>query len=259
MWLRSQIFSMEWLGHLPAKPDKLAPKIKSLKLLDQNIIKCDACPRLVEWRQEVAQVKRRAYIEQEYWGKPVTGFGPSDAAVMVIGLAPGAHGANRTGRIFTGDSSGDWLYRSLHRNGLAKIPTSTSRFDGQELINTRIVCAVRCVPPGNKPSKLEIENCEPWLKREVELMYPTTRSYLALGALAWRSIISALEELGEELPRKRPKFGHGAHFNYQGRDGNNRLVIGSYHPSQQNTFTGKLTRSQLDSVVKKAGRFAHAD
>jgi len=111
LWLRSQIFSMEWLGHLPAKPDQLAPKIKSLKLLDQNIIKCDACPRLVEWRQEVAQVKRRAYIEQEYWGKPVTGFGPSDAAVMVIGLAPGAHGANRTGRIFTGDSSGDWLYR----------------------------------------------------------------------------------------------------------------------------------------------------
>ena len=184
MWLRSQIFSMEWLGHLPAKPDQLAPKIKSLKLLDQNIIKCDACPRLVEWRQEVAQVKRRAYIEQEYWGKPVTGFGPSDAAVMVIGLAPGAHGANRTGRIFTGDSSGDWLYRSLHRNGLAKIPTSTSRFDGQELINTRIVCAVRCVPPANKPSKLEIENCEPWLKREVELMYPTTRSYLTIGAVS---------------------------------------------------------------------------
>lgn len=250
---------MEWLGHLPVNPDRLAPKLKSLKLLDQNITKCDACSRLVDWRQEVAQVKRRAYVNEEYWGKPVTGFGPSDAAVMVIGLAPGAHGANRTGRIFTGDSSGDWLYRSLHKNGLAKIPTSTSRFDGQELINTRIVCAVRCVPPGNKPSNLEIENCEPWLRREVELLYPTTRSYLALGALAWRSIISVLEELGEDLPRKRPKFGHGAHFNYQGGDGNNTLVIGSYHPSQQNTFTGKLTLSQLDSVVKKAGRFAHAD
>jgi uracil-DNA glycosylase family 4 len=249
---------MEWLGHLPTNPARLAPKLSNLKMLDQELIKCTACPRLVQWRTEVAVTKRRSYQDEKYWGKPITGFGPTDAKVAVIGLAPGAHGANRTGRVFTGDSSGDWLYRSLHKNGLAKIPTSSSVNDGQELIDTRIMCAVRCVPPGNKPSIEETKKCQPWLLREVELLFPTTRSYLALGGIAWRAIIDALVELGEELPRNRPKFGHGAQFNFLGSDGNTRLVIGSYHPSQQNTFTGKLTRSQLDSVVKKAGRFAHS-
>jgi uracil-DNA glycosylase family 4 len=254
----NQIFLMEWHGHLPTNPAQLAPKLRSLNLLDQELIKCNACPRLVQWRQEVAITKRRAYQDQDYWGKPVSGFGPKDAGVVVIGLAPGAHGANRTGRVFTGDSSGDWLYRSLHKNGLAKKPTSTGKNDGQELINTRILCAVRCVPPGNKPAIQESHKCQPWMLRELELLFPTTRSYLALGGVAWRSTIETLTELNEELPRKRPKFGHGAHFNFQGSDGNTRLVIGSYHPSQQNTFTGKLTRAQLDSVVKKAGRFAHS-
>lgn len=259
----SQIFLMEWLGLLPRNkvainPKQQAAKSRSLKLLDQKIIQCDACPRLVQWRNEVAQTKRRAYIDQDYWGKPVTGFGPDSAKLLVVGLAPGAHGANRTGRIFTGDSSGDWLYRALYNNGLAKIPTSTSLDDGQELFDTRIVCAVRCAPPGNKPTTEEFHNCQPWLYREVELLMPTTRSYLALGAIAWRSIFDVLHELGEELPRNRPKFSHGAQFKFQSRDGNTKLVIGSYHPSQQNTFTGKLTAPQLDSVVKKAGRFAHA-
>jgi uracil-DNA glycosylase family 4 len=255
----SQTFWMEWLGLLRTNPAQATRKIKSLKVLDKQIINCTACPRLVQWREEVAETKRRAYLDQEYWGKPVTGFGPSDAKLLVVGLAPGAHGANRTGRIFTGDSSGDWLYRSLHKNGLAKIPTSSSRFDGQELIDTRIVCAVRCVPPGNKPTPQETANCEPWLRREVELLLPTTRSYLALGSIAWKAICDVLLAIGEELPRKRPKFGHGAQFKFRGVDGNTRLVIGSYHPSQQNTFTGKLTASQLDSVVKKAGRFTHAE
>lgn len=249
---------MEWPGRLPINPVKKAAPIKTLQLLDEAVIKCDACPRLVQWRQEVAETKRRAYFDQDYWGKPVTGFGPKDAKVLVVGLAPGAHGANRTGRIFTGDSSGDWLYRALYKNGLAKIATSTSRFDGQQLIDTRITCAVKCVPPGNKPATQEIHHCQPWLRREFELLMPTTRSYLALGSIAWKAICDVLSDIGEELPRKRPKFGHGANFNFKGRDGNTRLVIGSYHPSQQNTFTGKLTPSQLDSVVKKAGRFAHA-
>lgn len=226
--------------------------------IDKKLIKCRACPRLVDWREEISIVKRKAYQDEKYWGKPVPGFGPDDARVLVVGLAPGAHGANRTGRIFTGDSSGDWLYRSLYKNGLAKLEISKSRDDGQELFGTRITCAVHCAPPGNKPNLDEIERCSDWLNQEFKALFPTTRAYLALGGIAWKATITALGEIGEELPRKRPKFGHGANFKFQGSDGNIRLVIGSYHPSQQNTFTGKLTRSQLDSVVRKAGRFAHA-
>jgi uracil-DNA glycosylase len=225
---------MEWLFFLRSKPRVITKDIKSLKVLDKEIIKCSACPRLTSWRKEVAITKRAAYRNEDYWGKPVTGFGPSNSKLLIVGLAPGAHGANRTGRVFTGDSSGDWLYRSLHKNGLAKISTSLSSDDGQELFETRITCALRCAPP-------------------------TLRVFLPLGQIAWKATIDALLAIGEELPRKRPKFGHGASFNFLGRDGNTRLVIGSYHPSQQNTFTGKLTRSQLDSVVKKAGRFAHAE
>ena len=230
----------------------------NLALLDKKIIKCTACPRLVNWREEVAVTKRKSYQGEKYWGKPVPGFGPSNAKVLVIGLAPGAHGANRTGRIFTGDSSGDWLYRALFRAGLAKEERSTARNDGQELFDTRITCAVHCAPPENKPSTEEIEECSEWLDLEVKALFATTRTYLALGGLAWKATQRALIANGEELPRKRPKFSHGANFKFRGSDGNIRLVIGSYHPSQQNTFTGKLTRSQLDSVVRKAGRFAHA-
>jgi len=230
----------------------------NLELLDKKIIKCTACPRLVNWREEVAVTKRKSYQGENYWGKPVPGFGPSDAKVLVIGLAPGAHGANRTGRVFTGDSSGDWLYRALFRAGLAREERSKARNDGQELFDTRITCAVHCAPPENKPNTEEIEECSEWLNLEVKALFATTRTYLALGGLAWKATQRALIANGEELPRKRPKFSHGANFKFRGSDGNIRLVIGSYHPSQQNTFTGKLTRSQLDSVVRKAGRFAHA-
>ena len=230
----------------------------SLALIDKKIIKCSACPRLVKWREEVAVTKRKSYQDEKYWGRPVAGFGVEDAKVLVIGLAPGAHGANRTGRIFTGDSSGDWLYRALYNAGLAKQELSKSRDDGQALFDTRITCAVHCAPPDNKPSTKEIDRCSEWLNIELETLFATTRAYLALGGVAWRATLKALVEIGEELPRKRPKFGHGANFKFRGSDGNTRLVIGSYHPSQQNTFTGKLTRSQLDSVVRKAGRFAHA-
>jgi len=230
----------------------------SLALIDKKIIKCSACPRLVKWREEVAVTKRKSYQDEKYWGRPGAGFGVEDAKVLVIGLAPGAHGANRTGRIFTGDSSGDWLYRALYKAGLAKQEMSKSRDDGQALFDTRITCAVHCAPPDNKPSTKEIDRCSEWLNLELETLFTTTRAYLALGGVAWRATLKALVEIGEELPRKRPKFGHGANFKFRGSDGNTRLVIGSYHPSQQNTFTGKLTRSQLDSVVRKAGRFAHA-
>jgi len=243
---------MGWLGQLPGNVKR------ELAILDGKVASCRACPRLVRWREEVATTKRRAYQDEKYWGKAVPGFGEAKAKILVIGLAPGAHGANRTGRIFTGDSSGDWLYRALYNAGLAKLPNSVSRSDGQRLIDTRITCAVHCAPPDNKPNSAEFERCSGWLEREFELLLPSTRVFLALGAIAWRATIKTLTALGEELPRKRPKFGHGAEFKFRGSDGNTRLFLGSYHPSQQNTFTGKLTRSQLDSVVRKAGRFAHA-
>ncbi len=172
---------------------------------------------------------------------------------MIIGLAPGAHGANRTGRIFTGDSSGDWLYGSLHRNGIAKIPTSTSLKDGQELRDTRIACAVRCAPPDNKPSTEERHTCAPFLADEFLLASKTTRAYLALGSFAWQATISTLRQLGHEI--ERTKFAHGAKVTF--KDGDKKITIfGSYHPSQQNTFTGKLTKAMLDKVIKQAAKAA---
>jgi uracil-DNA glycosylase family 4 len=171
---------------------------------------------------------------------------------VIVGLAPGAHGANRTGRIFTGDSSGDWLYRALHKAGLAKISISTSKDDGQQLINTRIICAVRCAPPDNKPSNEEKATCAPFMRREIELLLPTTKSYLVLGNFAWGALLGQLSDLGFEIPKPKPKFGHGVKFKTVGPDGITRLVVGSYHPSQQNTFTRKLTEKALDAVIKVA-------
>lgn len=238
---------MEWHIHLPA--------IKSIKLLDQKIVACTKCPRLVEWREEVAVVKRKSYEHEKYWGKPVPGFGPDNARIIIVGLAPGAHGANRTGRIFTGDSSGDWLYKALHKNGLATIPTSTSADDGQKLINTRITCAVRCAPPDNKPSTDEKNQCSDYLINEIDLLMPTARIFVALGSFAWSAIIKSLRTLDHQISTPTPKFGHGASFTYIGPDGIKRMVLGSYHPSQQNTFTGKLTEPMLNSIFKKAKSF----
>jgi uracil-DNA glycosylase family 4 len=238
---------MEWRDRLS--------KVKSLPLLDKEIIGCRKCPRLVQWREEVAVVKRKSYEDQSYWGKPVPGFGPDNARIVIVGLAPGAHGANRTGRIFTGDSSGDWLYKALHKNGLATIPTSTSADDGQELIDTRITCAVRCAPPNNKPSTEEKTECSGYLINEIELLMPTARSFVALGSFAWSAIIKSLRALGHQIQSPTPKFGHGESFSWIASDGVKRLVIGSFHPSQQNTFTGKLTEPMLNSVLKKAKNF----
>jgi uracil-DNA glycosylase family 4 len=231
------------------------PAIKSIKLLDQKIVSCTKCPRLVEWREEVAVIKRKSYENEKYWGKPVPGFGPENARIVIVGLAPGAHGANRTGRIFTGDSSGDWLYKALHKNGLATIPTSKSVDDGQMLIDTRITCAVRCAPPDNKPSTAEKIECSGYLVNEFELLMPTARSFVALGSFAWSAIIKSLRELNHRIATPTPKFGHGESFTWVGPDGIKRSVIGSYHPSQQNTFTGKLTEPMLNSIFKKAKSF----
>jgi uracil-DNA glycosylase family 4 len=235
---------MEWLGRL----------YKSIELLDKAIVKCHQCPRLVEWREEVAVVKRKSYENEKYWGKPVPGFGPADAHLVILGLAPGAHGANRTGRVFTGDSSGDWLYRALHKAGLARIATSTSAQDGQELIGTRILCAVRCAPPDNKPTTEEKHTCSAFFENEIELLMPTAKTFLALGNLAWNSIYKTLKDLGCDIPKPKPAFGHGVSYVFEGADGQKRKVLGCYHPSQQNTFTGKLTEKMLNQVIKQASQ-----
>lgn len=250
---------MAWRGLLPRnkRTDVLALSAlsKTIKELDENIVGCNACPRLVQWRNEVALTKRKSYLDHDYWGKPVTGFGSEKPRLLIVGLAPGAHGANRTGRVFTGDSSGDWLFGSLHRIGIAKIPTSLSKDDGQKLKHTRVTTAVRCAPPGNAPAVDERDRCAPWLRREIELAIPTVRAFVGLGAFAWSALYRALGDLGHPVPRV--KFSHGAEARYQ-YEGVEYLLIASFHPSQQNTFTGKLTREQLDFVLKKAGRFAHA-
>ena len=234
---------MEWLGHL----------YKSIALLDQAIIKCRKCPRLVEWREEVAVTKRKSYENEKYWGKAVPGFGSTKPKMLIVGLAPGAHGANRTGRIFTGDSSGDWLYGSLHRIGIAKIATSTSRDDGQVLKETRISMEVRCAPPENKPTTEERDTCAPYFDNELQLIAPSVRSFVALGNFGWQVLIKSLKAQGHLIPTT--KFGHGSTIKYS-HNNIDYLIIGSYHPSQQNTFTGKLTKPMLDSVLKKAAKFA---
>jgi uracil-DNA glycosylase family 4 len=234
---------MEWLGHL----------YKSIALLDQAIIKCRKCPRLVQWREEVAVTKRKSYESEKYWGKAVPSFGSATPKMLIVGLAPGAHGANRTGRIFTGDSSGDWLYGSLHRIGIAKIATSTSRDDGQVLKETRISMAVRCAPPENKPTTEERDTCAPYFENELQLIAPSVRSFVALGNFGWQVLIKSLKAQGHLFPTT--KFGHGSTIKYS-HNKIDYLIIGSYHPSQQNTFTGKLTKPMLDSVLKKAAKFA---
>jgi len=221
--------------------------------VDQQIIKCKKCPRLVAWREEIALTKRKSYKEQKYWGRPVPSFGSDKPKLFILGLAPGAHGANRTGRIFTGDSSGDWLYGSLYRVGLAKIPTSISIDDGQKLNGVRIGCAVRCVPPDNKPTIAERDTCAPFLRNELVAILPSTRAFIALGKFAWDCLIRELTLLGHEFPKI--KFAHGAEIKYENA-GTKYLILGSFHPSQQNTFTGKLTKSGLDKILRKGGRFA---
>ena len=212
-----------------------------LERLASDIVTCRRCPRLVEWREQVAREKRRAYADEEYWGRPVPGFGDPQAALLIVGLAPGAHGANRTGRMFTGDRSGEVLYASLHRCGLADRPTSTARDDGLTLRGAWITNAVRCAPPANRPTTEERDACAPYLTRELSLL--PWRAVLALGAFGWDAVV---RHVGVDGPR--PRFGHGASATLA--DG--RPLIGSYHVSQQNTFTGRLTPNMLDEVVRAA-------
>ena len=208
---------------------------------------CRACPRLVAWREQVAVEKRRSFAAEPYWGRPIAGWGDAEPLVLVAGLAPAAHGGNRTGRIFTGDRSGDWLFAALHRAGLATQPTSTRADDGQRLVRTRMLAAVRCAPPGNAPTPAERDTCAPWMDAEVAAVLPHLRAAVALGAFAWQALLGCLGRLGLDLPRPRPRFGHGAEVQV-----GDVLVVGSFHPSQQNTFTGKLTEAMLDQVLDRA-------
>jgi uracil-DNA glycosylase len=232
----------------PADVVRLAGNAPTLDRLTARVSVCRACPRLVEWREKVAGDKRAAFRDEAYWGRPVTGWGADRARIAVVGLAPAAHGGNRTGRIFTGDRSGDWLFAALHRAGLARKATSVTADDGQELYDVRMLAAVRCAPPANKPTPEERDACRPWMQRELEFMRPWLRVVVALGGFAWEAVWPALGALGYELPAKRPRFGHLREVELP--DG--FLLLGSYHPSQQNTFTGKLTESMLDAVFARA-------
>ena len=236
------------MAHEAADVVRLAASAGDLPMLEARESVCRACPRLVAWREEVAVTKRAAFADQDYWGRPAPGWGDRAPRILVVGLAPAAHGANRTGRVFTGDRSGDWLYAALHRAGLANQPTSTAPGDGLTLSGARVVAAVRCAPPANKPTPVERDTCAPWLDRELELVRPALRVVLALGAFAWDASLAALARAGEDVGRPRPRFGHGAEASV----GDRLTLLGTYHPSQQNTFTGRLTEPMLDAVLARA-------
>jgi len=227
----------------------------SLAALAQEVTSCVRCPRLVECRERSAAEPPRRYQGQHYWAKPLPGFGDPRATMVVVGLAPAAHGGNRTGRIFTGDRSGDWLYAALYRAGLANQPTSVSADDGLRLRGAYVTAVNRCPPPRNRPTTEERDNCLPYLVRELRLLRKG-RVIVALGSFAWAGSLLALAELGATLPRPRPRFAHGAEAAIETADGRRWFLLGCFHPSQQNTFTGKLTEPMMDAAFARAGELA---
>jgi uracil-DNA glycosylase len=264
-----------WPGD-PAGPDtpvaadagqvrELAGSAGSLAELVARQSVCRACPRLVAWREEVAAVKRPSSRTERYWGRPIPGWGDEHPGVLIVGLAPAANGGNRTGRVFTGDRSGDVLFASLYRCGLAALPTSTSAGDGQRLIGARMVAAVRCAPPANKPSVTERDTCAPWLTSEFARVAGSVRVIVCLGGFAWQAAWAMLRSAGFTLPRPRPAFGHGAEVKLaapepagpgSGAGAAPVVLLGCYHPSQQNTFTGRVTPPMLDAIFHRAAAVA---
>lgn len=222
-----------------------------LPVLDERIAGCRACPRLVAWREEVARTKRAAFADWTYWGRPVPGFGPPDARLLFVGLAPAAHGGNRTGRMFTGDRSGDVLYEALYDVGLASQPTAVTADDGLELYGVRVTSPVHCAPPANKPTPEERDTCRPWLVQELRLLRPTLRAVVVLGGFGWQAALPAFAEAGWSVPRPRPAFGHGTRVPLDGLD-----LFGCFHVSQRNTFTGRLTPAMLREVLRTAADVA---
>ena len=225
--------------------------MSALAAIERQVVTCRRCPRLVEWRETVAREKRAAFADQEYWGRPVPGFGDPAARLVIVGLAPAAHGANRTGRMFTGDRSGDFLYAALHRAGYANQPTSVARDDGLELRDCFIVAPVKCAPPANKPLPSERDACAPWLHAELGAL-TAARVLLCLGAFGWDAALRARAAVtGEPVPRPRPRFTHGA------VSAGRLTLLGCFHVSQQNTFTGRLTPAMLDEVLERARSLGH--
>jgi len=238
------------VARTPAQVRRLATA-DSLTELEARVSVCSACPRLVRWREDVAHAKRASFADQPYWGRPIAGWGDPEPSLLIMGLAPAANGGNRTGRVFTGDSSGDWLFASLHRVGLATQATSTHAGDGQRLIGARMVAAVRCAPPANKPTIAERDACAPWLSSEISTVLPHVRVLVALGAYGWEAALRALADAGLEVPRPRPRFGHATEVGI-----GPLTLLGCYHPSQHNTFTGRLTPDMLDAVFVRAHELA---
>jgi len=230
--------------------DAASRGLEALEALEADIVDCFACPRLVEWRERVAREKVARFRDEPYWGRPVPGFGDPDARILVVGLAPAAHGGNRTGRVFTGDASGDFLWRALHAVGIADRPSSRRADDGLRLRGVRIAAAVRCAPPANKPTRDEEARCLPYLVRELALLRRVT-VVLPLGSIGWEAALRAIAGTGVEVPRPRPRFGHAAEAVV-----GPYTLVGSYHPSQQNTFTGRLTIAMFEAVVRRAADLA---
>jgi uracil-DNA glycosylase family 4 len=223
------------------------PRKDAFTGLNERIMACDACPRLREYCAAVAGEKRRAFADWDYWGRPVPNFGDPQARLLIVGLAPAAHGANRTGRMFTGDRSGEWLYRALHRGGFASQPTAIDREDGLVLRGCAISAVCHCAPPENRPLPEEVAHCRQWLAQSLDCLPATV--FLALGQIAWQAMLREARAR-EWLAGKMPKFGHQAELRLSG----GRWLLGSYHPSQQNTFTGRLTEAMLDAVIHRAGQ-----
>ena len=228
----------------------VASPIKNLTQLEEAICNCKKCPRLVKWTKDVAKEKRKSYENEIYWGKPVPGFGDKKPKLLVVGLAPGAHGANRTGRIFTGDRSGEWLFRAMHKAGFANQAQSINKKDGLKLTDARVITAVRCAPPDNKPTIKERDTCNKWMDLEWKFIEKDIKAVVALGSFAWKAAIDILLEQGF-LPQDKVKFAHGAKCVYL-KQNHEITLLGSYHPSQQNTFTGRLTEAMLDQVFGTA-------
>jgi uracil-DNA glycosylase family 4 len=237
LWARARSLSPLWYNAV----------VTSLQVLQSTVIRCRRCPRLVSYRENVAKTKVRRFLDWKYWARPLPGFGAPDARLLIVGLAPAAHGGNRTGRIFTGDRSGDWLYAALYRFGFANQPQSVSRDDGMRLIDCYITAAVKCAPPDNKPLPGEFQNCRPYLVQELQLL-KHTKVVIALGKIAMDSYFTACRELGRQVPVPRPVFGHGRVYPLPWGE----TLITSYHPSQQNTFTGKLTVPMFDAIFATA-------
>ncbi|MDZ7344583.1 MAG: uracil-DNA glycosylase [candidate division KSB1 bacterium] len=223
--------------------------MQALTTLQKQIIACRQCPRLVAWREQIAREKTKRFANEEYWGKPIPSFGDPNARLLIVGLAPAAHGGNRTGRMFTGDRSGDWLFRALYKAGFANQPNSVHRHDGLKLTDCYITATLRCAPPQNKPTPEEIANCRPYLLKEIALL-KNVRVILGLGKVGFDNAFSAFSELHVLNFSPRPKFAHGAEYTLNA----NLTLIGTFHPSQQNTFTGKLTEAMFDRIFRRVKR-----